>query len=570
MYVSRSGLMRHRSQDLLRAVTAVMPLVGMLLMPARVLSAQDVLVRIPVNLNSGSLSSTLPFDEPFRLVGQAVETVDTISATVVRDDQFTTDCTATKLGSAVQRLPTWYRENWPQADSFEFQVPTLEPNHGYSFCFRTVSRLGEKELTEFRAKIRASLDQTMRVLARDHRAFIPDTVLKELHQKIRSALPPDSGPIHIQVPDGSVFANTSAGLRTARALLQIAQLQTFASQRIDAANQFPVAVTHFDELLDTLATDPHLTALLARYYTAARDTMALSNEAAAAGTLIASLVATPAARKAIAEGDVALGPAAAEPSTMPTPVDFNDLWVTEPLDERLGMLARTQASLAGVRMLAARARFDATLAPAFPRPEEAKDFLLLIDRVLGAGAAVQNRLDLMRKAIAGRDRILDAAVAALVPSAMLDVSVIGTTIGTFETRAQWYVSADLGVLYATRIGQVLPYFGANFYLRAVNKRVPLHCRCLDRRTAVMIGLTATSLEKSGERDDLFGSHAALVGVGLRVTEVLRISGGGLIFRAVDPNPLADQSAIKTVAFISASLDWDARKALGQLGDALPK
>jgi hypothetical protein len=305
------------------------------------------------------------------------------------------------------------------------------------------------------------------------------------------------------------------------------------------------------------------------YYRVVPDSVARTSVAAQIGALLGSLPGNTALVLAVAEGIAPLALDAASPPVTPSALALD--WDVGPADARLANLARTQAALAEFRGLVARARVDQRFeAAGGPSPRELDDLRGAVDRAISAAAAVQNRLTNFRAALDERQRLITSAVEALVPAARHDVALVGTTIGSFEARAKSYISADAGLVYGFQIDAVAAYFGANFYVRPINKRVPLRCGCLDRRLAFTLGLTASSVGKSGQREDLFGSQSALVGVGLRVTDVLRVSTGALVFQRLDPNPLLDHKLLKASAYLSTSLDWDARSALGKLGEVLFK
>ena len=147
----------------------------------------------------------------------------------------------------------------------------------------------------------------------------------------------------------------------------------------------------------------------------------------------------------------------------------------------------------------------------------------------------------------------------------------GTSILEFQSRAKSYVGADIGLVSAPWIDEVAPYFGANFYCGAVNKRVPLRYagRFCDR-FAIMVGLTGQSLAEEGEREDLFSSYSLLAGGGFRITDALRLSGGAAFLRNVSGDSDSPSTPVTATPFISLSFDIDARSALGRVGDVLSK
>lgn len=144
-------------------------------------------------------------------------------------------------------------------------------------------------------------------------------------------------------------------------------------------------------------------------------------------------------------------------------------------------------------------------------------------------------------------------------------TALNTTRATFKTRAKFHISADAGLLYGVATGEVLPYFGVNFYFRSVNREIPLGLR-FNRpfwyRASLTLGITVASIEEDGERSDLFGGVAGLVGLGYRLTDHFRLSAGTLVFRKDDPNPLVTDRSVALDPFVSLSIDWDVQEVLG--------
>ena len=181
-----------------------------------------------------------------------------------------------------------------------------------------------------------------------------------------------------------------------------------------------------------------------------------------------------------------------------------------------------------------------------------------------------------------RQMALRTMTAGLVRTAREDVTLLTTTSGTFTVRHPWYFGVDAGLAYAPAIGEIFPYAGINMYFRPVNKNAPLGSLSgtVGRRLSIMIGYTWTdNLLKSDQRAGLFarnttkdleaGSANAMMvlGLGLRLTDSLRTTVGGVVFKQLDPNPLIPHAKLRATPFFSLSWDWDAVatiKAIGRL------
>jgi hypothetical protein len=143
-----------------------------------------------------------------------------------------------------------------------------------------------------------------------------------------------------------------------------------------------------------------------------------------------------------------------------------------------------------------------------------------------------------------------------------------STPGDFQTRANWYVSADLGVALIPDLALLTPYMGTNIYLRPVNKQHPLKSWQLDERFSFLVGISVTSLAKTGYRSDLLGGTFNLItGAGFRVVDFVRVNGGVAWYGQHASNPLNSNQAIGCSYFVSFSFDIDVKTVFSTLFDA---
>ncbi len=133
----------------------------------------------------------------------------------------------------------------------------------------------------------------------------------------------------------------------------------------------------------------------------------------------------------------------------------------------------------------------------------------------------------------------------------------------YETRATWYVGADLGSGLAWDIEEAFAYVGANIYFRPVNKKAQL--RWADfrqqgwtefrKRFSVTIGLPQQEIDLE-DAEPLIRRRPAIAGVGLRLSDFLRFSVATLVFKERDPNPLVDNDRLVWSPFVGLSIDWN--------------
>ena len=167
-------------------------------------------------------------------------------------------------------------------------------------------------------------------------------------------------------------------------------------------------------------------------------------------------------------------------------------------------------------------------------------------------------LDSLRQSNLLRDRNDVVAILARLLADGHDVAA--TTWDGFQARAQWYVTADVGIAHAWKIDETFDYTGANVYLAPVNKKAPLQGFGLQqtwtRRLAFLVGLPNGTVEIPGTKP-LFGDKPLVLGAGWRATDYIRFALGAVVFEEEEPDPLVDATRGEAVSpFASVSVDLD--------------
>lgn len=164
-----------------------------------------------------------------------------------------------------------------------------------------------------------------------------------------------------------------------------------------------------------------------------------------------------------------------------------------------------------------------------------------------------------------------AAVAETYRTQVVGIAVIaGSTTGNFQTQSRNYISADTGIVCTPELGECNTYVGTNIYFRPINKAAPLNqfggfFQTLNRRLSITLGLTVQGVGDDKTRDDLFNNQSLLLGLGARMTNSVRMTAGGLLFKERDPNPLSDDESLTTTYFLSLSFDIDVVPTLQGIG-----
>lgn len=185
------------------------------------------------------------------------------------------------------------------------------------------------------------------------------------------------------------------------------------------------------------------------------------------------------------------------------------------------------------------------------------------------------------------------------------------TSANFKTRTKWFVTADIGLAYipfgSDFNSAVVPYFGANFNLRPINRqahyglfasgkkrrklkylgprqdgkhRTEPFFEKLYKASSIVIGFTTTDINGSeGERSDLMQianqDLNLLTGWGIRLTDAARFSAGVIwtnkintITPATATTAAVTETELKRYPYVSLSFDLDVVEALGNFGKLL--
>ncbi|WP_343670846.1 hypothetical protein [Chitinophaga sp.] len=112
---------------------------------------------------------------------------------------------------------------------------------------------------------------------------------------------------------------------------------------------------------------------------------------------------------------------------------------------------------------------------------------------------------------------------------------------------------------------LVPYLGFNINFRSIDKDIPM--RFVRYKTwrhyfSFVAGITLRSLAVQGKREDFFGNSSLLTGLGLRLSNYIKLTGGTLWFKATDPNPVSTNKPIRILPYAGVSLDLELRELFG--------
>lgn len=554
--------------------------------PCQPPSGDTGFAEIEANVFAGTFDKVLPFDVPLRLCTIVPQGTKGVRLRVASDDEKLAPDEASCVGTGSGGTGgggAWGPAITGQVDDLSsttvttarIVVPRLDAQRYYAFCFildrpltaeearqlqpealaaidREVAQLTSADLTpgavaQLRARIQADLERRILAItgAEKVESGLAELVQEVIEPQLRARLIQQGTPADSGDPPPASLATLQSELRAA----------------LDEIRTSPA----LDRLLALLGqegqTNVILRDLLEKSYAAAVRLAGLTDSQATA-VATGDDPASPAGTTLASTHDGAAAAAAARrfDATSQALTDLADLigkmtGPAGPAAVRTGLDAGDRAALAA-------------LAAPGGAISQAGDLAFTL-----AGQAQR-----LSASLAEREKAL-ADFAGRLQLALQNVFVVdGSTTGNFDTFSNFYISADAGLTWSPEIDEVVPYGGTNIYLRPVNKNAPLRTlgsfrQTLSRRFAFTIGLTASSIADDGSggntgetRDDLFGSQSLLVGAGLRLTDMIRVGAGALVFKQKDPNPLIDDETTGRALYVSVSFDLDVARAFqGGLG-----
>jgi hypothetical protein len=539
---------------------------------------------IGVNLNAGTFDRILPFDVPIRLCGTvpAGSTDVTVQYAVSKTANLSVDADCRLLAPAgAQWLPAAPIAGRLDGTTFRVILPPLDADRYYSFCFRRRAQIPPDVAAAFRPKAREVLDQELaQVITGDLSAEQSLKLRTDLYHRLLEAAGAD-----VAVVKGTVFDTTPGydelrGTGKFHSLVQgVLDPQRRRDRIVEGAARtgIPPLSEQQESLHQTLkmvADNPALPRLLAQIEEAAQTQPGVRQ-------MLASRDLTAAMAMVRADDEhlflTAFGRAAGAP-----PPNLEDP------DQAASLAASYAASSQALTALSGLARKAIAAPPAIPletpvSPNDARALHALIDPATGAlpraanlAFALSGLAENLQTALIERSAALDQ-LADKVRIEAAGVGVVdGSTTGNFATSQTNYISADAGLVFAPELKTGVTYVGMNFYWRPVNKDANLSQlgnfrQTFTRRFSNTLGLTVQSLADGGSgtaqtRKDLFGSQSLILGAGVRITNSFRFSGGAVVFRKRDRNPLVSSYSLTTTYYLSLSFDLNVAKAFqGGLG-----
>lgn len=540
---------------------------------------------VQVDLEGQLFNRVLPFDVPFILTGTVPTGATTLEVRCWELPPDSRKSSGTPVGLTAEALRTkpdgdcwpggalvWRNTIDPTAANpmFRLMVPRLDAEEFYQFKFSFEKKVTPEDAQAFARQVQGVVDVILwgdpastadlplsGDLTRDEIRAILNGLIQALHQVTGADRVTEPGTVfNPDTPAPAVESEFNRLLRPVR---------NVQGQIADTAEDYEDEIADLNPLLAQIRTDPALQKL--------------------ASALVARAASDPSAQDHAEEVTAALAVADA-------PVlrrsDRQSAGVLAGFAQRsTPYYSDATAKMGKLQDLLANKLVDAGGTPRpFAQPLVASGQLTADDlaRLVVLGQPAQP-VGSASRALARAGELLSDRLARLLGSRASAVAAVaeayrthvegmaiiaGSTTGSFQTQSRNYISADTGIVCTPELEECNTYAGTNIYFRPINKAAPLDqfggfFQTLDRRLSLTLGLTLQGVGDDKTRDDLFNQQSLLLGLGARMTNSMRLTAGGLLFKERDPNPLVDDESLTTTYFFSLSFDIDVVPALQGIG-----
>ena len=211
--------------------------------------------------------------------------------------------------------------------------------------------------------------------------------------------------------------------------------------------------------------------------------------------------------------------------------------------------------------------------PATAQAAPAATLGALVSRAINQLAGAKIGLTELKKILEDRSTAIEAWVEQVLVEEQKNLVVGANTIAKYDTRAVWYMSADLGAGLSPDTEDLFTYIGWNIYLRPVNKKSHLSWagrpfglgQEFMRRFSFTLGVVREDIKADDARfKGVIGGKAGVLGAGFRINDSLRLSVGGLVFETVNPDPLIGTTTLNWSPYVALSFDWNATATIAGL------
>ena len=529
------------------------------------------------DFGSGTFAQVLPFDVPVRICTAAPDGTlrGTVYYVVTPQRGAATEVEPGTCTIAAPAGRAWTQTLTRDANggAIRWVLAPLAAERYYTFCFRTEKQATEAQLTDFRQRALLALDAA---LARVTSAEVTREQAQAMCEDLRAALLEVTAADEVIRGDSILADCGSADLDRFVALVNRGPLQAQRRAQVIlegvpnadprfAAPAFGQRQGELQAALAALQADPSVKTLVGLV----ERLSALDPTAAGQVTSLCGACTALVGPGAIPAGQLASGQGAALTPVPPLSLR-SDTDAASAAAQAYTTLGQQLAGLSRLLSWAVSDGAPAALGAGLGSADRAALADLArqagpVDRAAGLADTLAGLTQSLATHLTTRAKGLQDLAGQLQVAATTVVLADASTLASFKTRSQNYVSLDAGLTWVPELEEVVPYLGTNVYFRPVNRDAPLASlgsfrQTFSRRFSLSMGLTASSIADSsaegGNQDDLFGNQSLLLGAGLRITDAMRLGAGAIVFKQDDPDPLVDESKLNTSYYLSLSFDID--------------
>lgn len=530
---------------------------------------------IKVDLKNGFFVSNkaLPFDVPFVLKGQVLSEITEVHvyyspARACNNVAERCACDCDSTGTGVRQLCVWRRHHLTRTstpDSFQVLVPPLKANSNYRFCITTVRGYDSVELKQINIAgqarlsgiINGSLSSTRQLTVETIRAGLEDSLFNNLEAMIRGIVPGNTrltmSAQELKVrsraqenPNLPLLADAMVKMNT-QLMGKEADEKVTDALRLAARNDLRKLLYH-EKMKLSVPLKKFLSALIGAdgslvqrgYYNTRRDSLEIAT----------------------------------------------DVFALNDLSSLLKMLANTQEVKRSLRALDDTLRNNAVAPHLAALRAEIEQWASLVEGLMPrTDMAISHLVQIIEQ----RRRIDDHLKVLTLKDALDRVSVAiplsGFTTEEFMTRAEYYITADLGLaLVAFDQPEIYSYAGVNFNFAPINREARYRSRNFrhfahpwwyiqTKNLSGVVGITFSSITHSTTtgietRRSVLKIGSAkpglLTGVAYRLGDFGRLTVGAMWMEVRDENLLNDKYTLTAYPYVSLSLDLDVKGKTGDL------
>ena len=160
-----------------------------------------------------------------------------------------------------------------------------------------------------------------------------------------------------------------------------------------------------------------------------------------------------------------------------------------------------------------------------------------------------------------------------------ELAKLNTQQFLLKTSSALRVVADAGVIYTgwqKDFNSATAYFGINISLRPMDVDIPFRTLIKNKRIkfyqrfTANLGVTINSIAKDNYRANLFSNNNVMIGIGYKVSHVINLNFGGLLYNNIDPNPLIAEKTLGIAPYVGISFNLLIKDALGDIAKVFSK